>query len=68
MENAYRLSLWANDRDLPACNNLADRDLCSLAIARTGSFGVQSQDDAHARSVLMRFLDSLYKTALSLLI
>lgn len=60
-ENAHRLYLWANDRRVPADNNLAERDLRPTVIARKVSFGSLSDAGAHTRSVLMTVLHSLKK-------
>jgi hypothetical protein len=38
-ENAYRMYHWAEDRRVPAENNLAERDLRPTVIARKVSFG-----------------------------
>jgi len=45
-ENAGRLYHWAKDRAIPADNNLSERDLRSLVIARKISFGSQAQAGA----------------------
>lgn len=60
-ENAHRLYLWADDRRVPADNNLAERDLRPTVIARKVSFGSFSDAGAHTRSVLMTVLHSLKK-------
>lgn len=60
-ENAHRLYLWADDRRVPADNNLAERDLRPTVIARKVSFGSLSDAGAHTRSVLMTVLYSLKK-------
>ena len=41
-EKAHRLYHWADDPAVPAENNLAERDLRPLVIARKISFGSQS--------------------------
>lgn len=56
-----RLFHWARDRRVPAENNLAERDLRPLVIARKVSFGSQSRAGAHTREVLMSVLHSLRK-------
>lgn len=56
-----RLFQWARDRRIPADNNLAERDLRPLVIARKISFGSQSVAGAHTREVLMSVLHSLQK-------
>ena len=60
-ENTHRLYLWADDRRVPADNNLAERDLRPTVIARKVSFGSFSDAGAHTRSVLMTVLHSLKK-------
>ena len=52
---------WARDRQVPADNNLAERDLRPLVIARKISFGSQSVAGAHTREILMSVLHSLQK-------
>jgi transposase len=60
-ENDSRLYHWADDRRVPAENNLAERDLRPTVIARKVSFGSQSDAGAHTRGVLMTVLCSLKK-------
>jgi len=60
-ENHARMYHWANDRRIPADNNLAERDLRPTVIARKVSFGSQSDAGAHTRGVLMTVLGSLKK-------
>lgn len=60
-EKADRLFHWARDRRVPADNNLAERDLRPLVIARKVSFGSQSIKGAHTRETLMSVLHSLKK-------
>ena len=60
-ENDSRLYHWAEDRRVPAENNLAERDLRPTVIARKVSFGSQSDAGAHTRGVLMTVLCSLKK-------
>lgn len=60
-ENIHRLYLWADDRRVPADNNLAERDLRPTVIARKVSFGSLTDAGAHTRSVLMTVLHSLKK-------
>jgi hypothetical protein len=60
-ENAHRLYHWARDPSIPADNNLAERDLRPLVIARKISFGSQSTAGAHSREVLMTVLHTLKK-------
>lgn len=60
-EKDARLFHWALDRRVPADNNLAERDLRPLVIARKVSFGSQSIKGAHTRETLMSVLHSLKK-------
>lgn len=60
-EKADRLYHWAADRRVPADNNLAERDLRPLVIARKISFGSQSDAGAKTRETLMTVLHSLQK-------
>ena len=61
LENAPRLYHWAQDRRVPADNNLAERDLRPTVIARKVSFGSISDAGAHTRGILMSILYSLKK-------
>jgi transposase len=56
-----RLYHWAEDRRIPADNNLAERDLRPTVIARNVSFGSQSDAGAHTRGILMSVLHTLNK-------
>jgi transposase len=58
---AERLYHWADDRRVPAENNLAERDLRPTVIARKVSFGSQSDAGAHTRGALMSVLHTLKK-------
>jgi transposase len=60
-ENEARLYHWARNRDVPAENNLAERDLRPTVIARKVSFGSQSDGGAYTRGVLMTVLHTLKK-------
>jgi len=60
-ENADRLYHWADDRKVPADNNLAERELRPLVIARKISFGSQSDSGARTREILMTVLHTLKK-------
>jgi transposase len=60
-ENEQRLYRWADDRQIPADNNLAERDLRPSVIARKVSFGSQSKAGADTRSILMTVLHTLKK-------
>jgi len=63
-ENPRRLYHWARDPTIPAENNLAERDLRPLVIARKVSFGSQSEAGAHTRETLMSVLHTLKKRLL----
>lgn len=60
-KNAGRLYRWAEDRQIPADNNLAERDLRFAVIARKVSFGSQSEAGAQTRGILMTTLHTLRK-------
>jgi len=60
-DNANRMYRWAEDRRIPADNNLAERDLRPTVIARKVSFGSQSDAGAQTRGVLMTALHTLKK-------
>ena len=62
-EKADRLYHWAADRNIPADNNLAERELRPLVIARKISFGSQSDAGAGTREILMTVLHTLKKRA-----
>ncbi|MBI3291353.1 MAG: IS66 family transposase [Elusimicrobia bacterium] len=56
-----RVYHWATDRNIPAENNLAERDLRPSVIARKVSFGSQSEAGARMRETLMTVLCTLRK-------
>lgn len=60
-EKADRLYHWADDRAIAADNNLAERELRPLVIARKLSFGSQSDAGARTRETLMTVLNTLKK-------
>jgi hypothetical protein len=60
-ENSHRLYHWARSPTIPAENNLAERDLRPLVIARKVSFGSQSEAGARTREILMSVLHTLKK-------
>jgi transposase len=60
-DNADRMYRWAEDRRVPAENNLAERDLRPTVIARKVSFGSQSDAGAQTRGILMTTLHTLRK-------
>lgn len=51
-ENEHRLFHWADNREVPADNNLAERDLRPSVIARKVSFGSITDAGAKVRSAL----------------
>ncbi len=59
--NQARLYHWADDRRVPAENNLAERDLRPTVIARKVSFGSQSDAGAKTRGTLMSVMHTLRK-------
>lgn len=61
-ENNHRLYHWADNRSIPAENNLAERELRPLVIARKISFGSHSDAGAKTREILMSTLLSLKKS------
>ena len=63
-DNEDRMYRWADDRQIPADNNLAERDLRPLVIARKVSFGSQSEAGANTRGILMTVLHTLKKRSL----
>jgi phage FluMu protein Com len=58
-DHAARLYHWAAHRKVPAENNLAERELRPLVIARKVSFGSQSEAGARTRETLMTVLTTL---------
>jgi len=60
-EHERRLYHWAEDRAVPADNNLAERDLRPSVIARKVSFGSVSDAGAKVRSILTTILTTLKK-------
>jgi hypothetical protein len=63
-KNRDRLYRWSRDPTIPADNNLAERDLRPLVIARKVSFGSQSEAGARTRETLMTILHTLKKRRL----
>jgi transposase len=53
LKNEAHLYHWADDRDVPADNNYAERELRPTVVARKVSFGSQSINGAKTRSTLM---------------
>ena len=60
-DKAHRLYHWAANAQVPADNNLAERELRPLVIARKISFGSQGQRGVRTREVLMTVLHTLRK-------
>ena len=60
-ENTHKLYHWAASRDIPAENNLAERELRPLVIARKISFGSQSEKGLETREVMMTVLNTVAK-------
>ena len=60
-DNTHRLYHWTQNRQVPAENNLAERDLRPTVIARKVSFGSASDAGAQTRGTLMSILYSLKK-------
>jgi len=60
-QKADRLYHWADDPQVPADNNRAERELRPLVIARKISFGSQSDAGARTREILMTVLLTLAK-------
>jgi hypothetical protein len=56
LKNEKKLYHWVKDRNVPADNNLAERELRSVVIARKVSFGSQSINGAKTRGILMTVL------------
>lgn len=60
-DNQNRLYHWAKDRQVPADNNLAERDLRPSVIARKVSFGSATDAGAKTRSTLTTLVVTLKK-------
>ncbi|HDP98740.1 MAG TPA: IS66 family transposase [bacterium] len=58
-ENSHRLYHWADNREIPAENNFAERALRPLVIARKVSFGSHSDAGAKTREILTTVLRTL---------
>lgn len=58
-KNHFRLYHWADNRDVPADNNFAERELRPLVMARKVSFGSHSDNGSLTREVLMSVLKTL---------
>ena len=60
-QNDQRLYHWAVARDIPADNNLAERDLRPSVIARKVSFGSITDSGARTRSILTTVVTTIKK-------
>jgi hypothetical protein len=60
-DNAHRLYHWVQQRQVPADNNRAERELRPTVIARKVSFGSQSDSGAKTREILMSLIQTLAK-------
>lgn len=60
-EKKQHLFHWAEDRDVPAENNFAEREPRPTVIARKVSHGSQSEAGAKTRSVMMSILHTVKK-------
>lgn len=60
-EKEKRLFHWVKDRDVPAENNFAERELRPTVIARKVSHGSQSKAGARTRSIMMSVLHTVKK-------
>ncbi len=60
-DNKPRMYHWAKNRNVPADNNMAERELRPTVIARKISFGSQSIEGAKTREILMTVLHTLKK-------
>jgi transposase len=60
-DNAPRLYHWVQQRNVPADNNRAERELRPTVIARKVSFGSQSDSGAKTREILMSLIHTLAK-------
>ncbi len=58
-EKHDRLYHWAADRDVPADNNLAERELRGLVVARKISYCSHSDEGLRTREILMTVLKTL---------
>jgi transposase len=61
IETADRLYHWVENREVPAENNKAERELRPTVIARKVSFGSQAEEGAKTREVLMSLCQTLKK-------
>lgn len=57
--HADKMYHWSKDKNIPADNNFAERELRNLVIARKVSFGSQSDEGALTRETLMSILHTM---------
>ena len=57
--NEHRLYHWTENREVPAENNFAERELRPLILSRKNSFGSHSDEGARTREILMSVLKTL---------
>jgi transposase len=60
-DSTHRLYHWVTERQVPADNNRAERELRPTVIARKVSFGSQSDAGAKTREILMTVVHTLKK-------
>jgi hypothetical protein len=60
-ENESKLYIWAENRAVPADNNLAERDLRPSVVARKVSYGSITDNGARTRSILTSVVTTLRK-------
>ena len=58
-DKQHRLYHWADDREVAADNNFAERELRRLVVARKISFGSHSDEGLKTREILMSVLKTL---------
>lgn len=61
IESSERLYHWVENRNVPAENNRAERELRPTVIARKVSFGSQAEEGAKTRGVLLSLMQTLKK-------
>lgn len=63
LEKAERLYQWCENKEIPAENNYAEREIRKIVIARKMSYGSQSTERAKTRENWTSVLQSLKKRA-----
>ncbi len=61
LKNEYKLYHWAYNRNVPADNNFAEREIRPIVVARKVSFGSQSSRGAKTRSIFTTILHTAEK-------